>query len=97
MELAWWFNVGVQIFLCVSGFLYGQKEIGDIVDFYKKRIKKILVPYYLVLLSATLLQIVFARNIFSTARLIAAMVCRTTIRGGGNIYGLLQSFSCVML
>lgn len=21
--LAWWFNVGVQIFLCISGYLYG--------------------------------------------------------------------------
>ena len=32
--LAWWFNVGVQIFLCISGYLYGQKDIGEITAFY---------------------------------------------------------------
>lgn len=26
IELAWWFNVGVQIFLCMSGYLYGKKK-----------------------------------------------------------------------
>lgn len=25
-ELAWWFNIGVQIFLCISGYLYGGKK-----------------------------------------------------------------------
>lgn len=45
--LAWWFNVGVQIFLCVSGFLYGGKNIDNVTQFYTNRIKKILVPYYL--------------------------------------------------
>jgi peptidoglycan/LPS O-acetylase OafA/YrhL len=46
LELAWWFNVGVQIFLCISGFLYGQKNIDNVTDFYNKRLKKILIPYY---------------------------------------------------
>ena len=32
-ELAWWFNAGVQIFLCVSGFLFGQRHIDDIRSF----------------------------------------------------------------
>ena len=42
MELAWWFNVGVQIFLCMSGFLYGRKGvIQDDLKFYKKNIAKI--------------------------------------------------------
>lgn len=26
-ELAWWFNVGVQIFLCMSGWLYAQNNL----------------------------------------------------------------------
>lgn len=38
--LAWWFNVGVQIFLCISGFLYGQKAIENIARFYNQRIKR---------------------------------------------------------
>ena len=41
MELAWWFNVGVQMFLCMSGFLYGQKGvIEDDLTFYRKNIIK---------------------------------------------------------
>lgn len=28
-ELAWWFNCGVQIFICISGFLYGQRRIDN--------------------------------------------------------------------
>lgn len=42
--MAFYLNVGVQIFLCVSGFLYGQKEISDIKGFYISRAKRILIP-----------------------------------------------------
>ena len=40
MEAAWWFNVGVQMFLCISGFLYGNKRITSSVDFVWSNIKK---------------------------------------------------------
>lgn len=49
-ELAWWLNVGVQIFLLISAFLYGQKEVSNPLSFYKKNFIKILVDYYLFLL-----------------------------------------------
>lgn len=29
IELAWWFNVGVQVFLCISGYLYSDRKISD--------------------------------------------------------------------
>ena len=48
--LAWWFNVGVQIFLCLSGYLYGQRIIEKPVDFLHQRLEKILPPYYLTLI-----------------------------------------------
>lgn len=43
IEWAWWFNVGVQMFLFISGYLYGQKDKIDTVSFYKKAFPKILV------------------------------------------------------
>lgn len=49
-ELAWWLNIGVQVFLLISGFLYGQREIISIKDFYKRNITKILVDYYVFLI-----------------------------------------------
>ena len=46
IELAWWFNVGVQLFFVISGFLYGGKTITDQALkietlFFKKYIKKL--------------------------------------------------------
>lgn len=49
-ELAWWLNIGVQVFLLISGFLYGQREIISVKDFYKRNITKILVDYYVFLI-----------------------------------------------
>lgn len=63
LELAWWFNVGVQIFLCISGFLYGQKSIDNVTDFYNKRLKKILIPYYLVFIPFGITEFIFARDV----------------------------------
>lgn len=46
--LALWFYVGVQMFLFLSGYLYGNKKI-ETVSFYKKNAQKILVDYYVYL------------------------------------------------
>lgn len=35
-ELAWWFNVGVQIFLFMSGFLMAKDYINSPLTFLKK-------------------------------------------------------------
>ena len=43
--LAWWFNVGVQMFLFISGYLYGNRKIVNSIEFYKKTFKKILLDY----------------------------------------------------
>ena len=44
---AFWFNIGVQMFLFISGFLYGKKESVDTVSFFKRAFPKILVDYYI--------------------------------------------------
>lgn len=49
LDIAWWLNVGVQIFLILSGFLYGTKEINDPIKWTCKRLSKILIPYYVLL------------------------------------------------
>lgn len=84
--LAWWFNVGVQIFLCISGFLYGQKNIGNIPTFYHKRFTRILVPYYTVFLTAAILELVFYRSSFNFLKFGAGLFCRTTIAGGEHLW-----------
>lgn len=44
------FNVGVQVFLVMSGYLYGHKNIVDWYDWAKKRIKKVYFPYFVFLI-----------------------------------------------
>lgn len=56
---AFWVNIGVQIFFFISGFLYGNKKIDNIWEFYKKRIEKILIP-----LSLLIIIMIFAEKIF---------------------------------
>lgn len=41
------FNVGVFLFLFISGFIYGHKDIKDKKEFYLKRAKRILIPLYI--------------------------------------------------
>lgn len=44
------FNVGVQVFLVISGFLYGQKEISGFKLFIVKRIDRIYLPVIIVVI-----------------------------------------------
>lgn len=41
------FNVGVYIFLFVSGWLYGGKKVDDFKKWYKQRVKKVLIPVWI--------------------------------------------------
>lgn len=44
------FNVGVYIFLFLSGWLYGQKDIQDVFEWLFGRIKRVLAPMWLFML-----------------------------------------------
>ncbi len=84
IELAWWFNTGVQIFLCISGYLYGQKHIGDIRDFYLRRFRKICVPFYNVLIPALMINFFFKKISLLTAG--RALVMNATFPGAGHLW-----------
>lgn len=49
-QIAFILNVGVQLFFLISGFLYGKVEISSAMDFYKKRVVKIYLPFIIVVL-----------------------------------------------
>lgn len=59
-ELAWWFNVGVQMFLFISGLLFANRNVDILV--LKKQFVKILVPYYLFTIMANLIWVVFSSD-----------------------------------
>ena len=53
------FNMGVQVFLVMSGFLYGHKQIDDWKKWVQKRVNKIYLPYLVFLLLVLPLYILF--------------------------------------
>ena len=96
-ELAWWFNVGVQIFLCISGYLYGQSKKKDIIAFYKSRFIKILVPYFLIFIVVAILEIIFVRSEVSMVSIAGGMLCRTTIPGGEHLWFIRYILLCYLI
>lgn len=81
-ELAWWFNVGVQIFFIISGFLYGQRQIENWYDWIKKRLKKILSPYYIYIILISAVYFLFARDLFNFKQIIKNVLCVQHFIGG---------------
>ena len=97
IELAWWFNVGVQIFFIVSGFLYGNKTIKNPLEFYKKSFKKILIPYWIFLLIAVIIQRVFVPEIFSWGKIFLAFLCVGRIEGVEHLWFVQKILICYLL
>ncbi len=60
--LTFWFNVAVQMFFFISGYLYGNRKIKDRLSFYGKNFKKILVPYYICVIIVGGIGLVFASD-----------------------------------
>lgn len=44
---AWVFNIGVQVFLLISGYLYGHKQVAGWWQWFRKRFIRIYLPYIL--------------------------------------------------
>ena len=100
-ELAWWFNVGVQMFLCMSGFLYGRREIKDAKAFYKKQLSKILIDYYIVILTVSLLQFILLPEEITLVVFAKSLIAFGTLGGGTHLwyipYILLCYIACPVL
>ena len=84
--LAWWFNVGVQIFLCISGYLYGQRSMKDIPAFVNKRLKKILLPYYITFVTVAILQYFFVRDKIDLNRFFGGLILNKHLAGGDHLW-----------
>lgn len=98
IELAWWFNVGVQIFLCMSGFLYGRRyKISDDLTFYKKNIIKIMVDYYVVIIPVILLFMIFIPEQLSIITTIKVLLAYGTLNGGGHLWYIPYCIFCYLI
>lgn len=91
MELAWWFNVGVQIFFVMSGFLYGSRTIDKPIEFLCKQFRKILIPYWTIIISVSIIHKLFLPTVFSWEKVISAFFVLEEFLEW-NIYGLYSIF-----
>ncbi len=84
--LANWLNVNVQIFLFMSGFLYGNKTIENKILWLKNRFIKILVPYYIFFAIALIAYIILKRELLSLSNIFTTFFCLQLF--GKDITGL---------
>lgn len=93
-ELAWWFNVGVQIFLCISGFLYGNKKI-NMLTFYKKSFLKILVSFYVVFFPFAM--ILYFMNQTGFGRMFFCALLTNFLPGGEHLWFIPTILCCYII
>lgn len=62
---AYVFNIGVQVFLVLSGYLYGKKIISNWKNWTIGRVKRVYVPMLLFLIVVLPLYLIFHREVFS--------------------------------
>lgn len=99
MELAWWFNVGVQIFFCMSGYLYGKiyDHGKDQISFYKKQFSKILIDYYIVLIFFTAIKFILVPSQVSLERTAMGFLLCGTVKGGEHLWFIPYILLCYFL
>lgn len=85
-ELCRWFNIGVQVFFVISGFLYGKKDICNPIQFFQKTFIKILVPYYTFIVFAVGLYLLYHPELLSPNCLLKVITCSGTIQGLGHLW-----------
>lgn len=96
-ELAWWFNVGVEVFFIISGFLYGQKEINDSIDFYRKRTEKIIPPFWIYLFLYTLFMLFVNRSYISIRKIFDAFLGSVPYRGLEHLWFIPYILFCYFI
>lgn len=94
-ELAWWLNVGVQLFLFISGYLYGIKKEKN--NFIYKNFTKKLVPYYLLIVFMILIYFIACRNELTLLSIIKALLTIETIPGGEHLWFIKYILLCYLI
>ena len=78
---AWVLNIGVQVFLLISGFLYGHKYVSNWPQWYRKRFIRIYIPFVLFFVAIVPLYTVSER--ISIKKILVYIADLQGILGGG--------------
>lgn len=98
-ELCNWFNVGVQVFLIISGYLYSKKQIdfASAFDVFRRQIKKIMLPYYIWLCVISIIYVLLYPSILSVFSFIKALLCCDVLVGQGHLWFIPYILFCYII
>lgn len=81
LAAAWWLNAGVQVFLVISGYLYGGRDFtGSPVRWFARRFVKLWVPFAIVAVCLIVVDVVSGLADVSVRQVVLGLTC---IRPGG--------------
>ena len=95
--LAWWFNVGVQVFLFISGYLYGQKTKIDPIPFIKKNFYKILLDFLVYIGITYLFLVLILQESISLKLLLKQVLCIGYLPGLKHLWYIPCILLCYLL
>lgn len=84
----WIFNIGVQIFLAISGYLYGGKIIKNWFSWFKKRFIKLYIPYSIFLIFCIPFYYLFAPEVINIKSIFIYLLDLQGAVAAANIKGL---------
>lgn len=81
LAAAWWLNAGVQVFLVISGYLYGGRDFtGSPVRWFVRRFVKLWVPFAIVAVCLIVADVVSGLAEVSVRQAVLGIIC---VRPGG--------------
>ena len=78
------FNIGVQVFILMSGFLYGHKQIDGWLIWFQKRFERVYIPFFLFFIALLPLYAVTDRIGFK--KILIYLADMQGLLGGGRRY-----------
>ena len=96
-DWAYVLNTGVQIFLLISGYLYGYAGIRSVRKFYSTRMKKIYIPYLLWTGIVSIFLLLLAPAHFNIRVVIAQVLMLGRLDGQSHLWFIPVLFLCYLV
>lgn len=96
-DLAYVFNVGVQVFLIISGFLNSRVEIDNAFGYVKSRWIKILLPYWIYISIIAIIYYFYSPDNITLEMYFKAALCCERIAGLGHLWFIGAIILCYLI
>lgn len=99
---AQFFNIAVTVFFFISAYLFSLREkIGGVLCWYKRRLVRIIVPYYILHIVLIVLYLIFGKEInvynWITNLFIVSGITETPVSGTGHMWFISAILICYIV